>query len=70
MGLVSRNEGLLVARELHRIMRQAMLHAPGEMKESIEAETNEQPQPRFEVVSEDNSRVCIGTQLRHADSVF
>jgi hypothetical protein len=51
-------------------MRQAMLHAPDEMKESIEAETNEQPQPRFEVASEDNSRVCIGTQLRHANSVF
>jgi hypothetical protein len=69
VGLVSINEGLLVARELQRVMRQAMLQAPGDMKDYIEAETNEQP-PRFEVAHDENSQVCIGTQLRHADSVF
>jgi hypothetical protein len=51
-------------------MRQAMLQAPGDMKDYIEAETNEQPPPRFEVAHDENSQVCIGTQLRHADSVF
>jgi hypothetical protein len=70
VGLVLINEGLRVTEELQRVMRQAMLQAPDDMKEYIEAETNEQPPPRFEVARDDNSRVCIGTQLRHADSVF
>jgi hypothetical protein len=70
VGLVPINEGLLVTRELQRVMRQAMLQAPDEMKEYIEAETNEQPPPRFEVAHNEDSRVCISTQLRHADSAL
>jgi hypothetical protein len=51
-------------------MRQAMLQAPDDMKEYIEGEPNEQTTSYFEVAREENSRVCIDTQLRHADSVF
>lgn len=51
-------------------MRQAMLHASDDMKEYVEGETSDQTTSQFEVAREENTRVCIDTRLRHADSVF